>query len=177
MRYKRIPFVGRTPAGEMTKLDGLPSMENDMSKIARIPVSTRPMGWPGFASWLRATNPTGYKAIAMRLRGDYELQGLGIVAPTADPVATAAATPSLWDKLSSTVRDVLPQLVTAYSQKKILDAQIRRAELGQAPLDTAALADATSIKVGADPATRNTALLIAGGLGLVFLGSKLLGRR
>lgn len=160
----------------MQKLDGLPSMENDMSKIARIPVSPNRVGWPGFASWLRVTHPGAYKAVALRLARDGDLNGLGIVAPTTDPVSTAAATPSMWDKLSATIRDILPQAVQVYSQKKILDMQIKRAEQNLPLYDTAALADASSVKVGVDQSTRNTGLIIAAVVGAALILPKLLRR-
>lgn len=145
-----------------------------MSKIARIPVSTLPMGWPGFAQWLRATHPPIYRAVARRIAGDAQLNGLGLVAPAADPVAAAASNPSNWDKLSAFVRDVVPQALQVYSQKKVLDLQLKRVEQGLAPYDTAALADMSSVKVGVDPGTRNTGLIIAGILAAAFVGSKLL---
>jgi hypothetical protein len=152
-------------------------------KVARIPVSSGPKGVPGFVAWVRAAHPTIYRQLAMRLRGA-QLNGLGLVGPSlataADPVAVAAAQPSMAQTILSTVKDLVSVGLPLYQQNKIFDLQLKRAQAGLAPLDSSALADISSVRVGVDAATRNTGLMIAGGAVLAFLGAKalgLLGRR
>jgi hypothetical protein len=147
-----------------------------MSKIARIPVSNLPRGVPGFVKWARATHPDVYRAVGARLAMS-NLRGLGITAPTADPVATAAANPSWGQTILSTFKELATVALPIYQQNKMFDLQLKRAQQGLAPLDTAAIQDSSALRVGVDSATRNTGLMIAGAAVLGLLGFALLRRR
>lgn len=145
-----------------------------MSKIARIPLSDGPPGVPGLVRWIKRSHPGVYMELARRLQGAVELHGLGITAPTADPVQAAVAQPSLWQNITNTVKDIVAVGLPLYQQNKIFALQVKRAEAGQPLLDPGAISDISSVKVGVDSATRNTGLLIVGGLGLLWLVPKLL---
>jgi hypothetical protein len=179
MKYKRIPFVGKTPPGEVHQLEGLPSEDRAMSKIARMkaPVSTLPRGVPGFMVWLRRSHPRVHGKVLARMSD--QLAGLGLSPPTNVPeVAAAAANPGIGQQILSTVKELVQVGLPLYQQDKIFKLQLKRAEAGLAPLDTAALADASAVRVGVDGATRNTGLMIGGALALGLLGYALIrGRR
>jgi hypothetical protein len=155
-----------------------------MSTI-KVPVADLPKGVPGLVRWIKFAHPVMYNELAARLksRSNY-LNGLGVADPrTVDstiPVTpiVAASTPGWGTTLLNTIKEILPAAVQTYQQGRIFDLQIKRAQAGQAPLDTTALSDAASFRVGVDTATRNTALYIAGGLAVAFIGYKLiLGKR
>lgn len=141
-------------------------------KLARLPISTDLRGPPGLVRWLRTVHPRVYVALQERVGNT-----LGLVAPTDDPVATAAANPSTGQMIVNTIKDLSTVLLPLYQQNKLLDLQIKRAQQNLPLYDTAALADATSLRVGVDSATRNTGLWIAGGLGAVLLLGMLMRRR
>lgn len=145
-----------------------------MSKIARIPVSNLPPGVPGLVRWIKMSHPGIYMELGRRLQSAVELSGLGLSSPKMDPVAAAVAQPSLWANITSTVKDIVGVALPLYQQKKLFDLQVKRAENGQQPLDPGAISDISSVKLGVDASTRNTALMIAGGLGVLYLGAKLL---
>jgi hypothetical protein len=146
-----------------------------MSKIARIPVSSLPPGPVGFVKWLKVAQPPIYRAVAARFaaRG---VSGLGLDAPTADPVVAAAAKPGIGQQILDTVKDLVQVGLPLYQQNKLFDLQLKRAQAGLAPLDTAALADASALRVGVDSGTRNTGLIIAGVAAAALLGFALLKR-
>jgi hypothetical protein len=177
MKYKRIPFVGKTPPGTMHQLEGIPSEDRAMSKIARmkVPVSTLPRGVPGFMVWLRRAHPRMHGNVVARMSD--QLAGLGLSPPTSVPeVAAAADKPGMAQQILSTVKELVQVGLPLYQQDKIFKLQLRRAEQNLPPLDTSALADASAIRVGVDGATRNTGLMIAGAVGLGLVGYALLRR-
>lgn len=141
-------------------------------KIARIPVSSE-AGVPALVRWVKRTHPGIYMELDRKMRR--QLFGLGLVAPAGDNVQAAAAQPSMWANLTSTLKELVAVAAPVYQQKKIFDMQIKRAEAGQQLLDTSAISDISSVKVGIDSSTRNTALWLAGGLALAFVGGKALG--
>lgn len=157
-------------------------------KIARIPVSNLPPGVPGLVRWIKAAHPTIYRSLGARLAvaRPVRLAGLGIAAPgdgldevkvNVTKIADSApAGGSVANTILSTVKDLITVGLPLYQQQKLFDLQLSRAKQGLAPLDTAAIADGSALRVGVDTATRNTALWIAGGLGVAFLGYKLLTR-
>lgn len=141
-------------------------------KIARIPVSSE-AGVPALVRWVKRTHPGIYMELDRRMQG--QLMGLGLVAPAGDNVKAAASQPSMWANITSTLKELVAVAAPVYQQKKIFDMQIKRAEAGQQLLDTSAISDISSVKVGMDASTRNTALWIAGALALAFIGGKALG--
>lgn len=181
MNYRRIPFVGGTPPGEIVTLDGLPSEERTMSKIARIRVSTLPVGIPGLVEWVKYAHPRVYREFAMRLHDADRVHGLGLVAlPSASLTAVsqaAAAQPGMAQTIVNTLKDIAATALPLYQQQKLFDLQLKRAANNLAPLDTSTISDISSVKVGIDSNTKNTLLMVAGVGGGILLLSKMLGGR
>lgn len=151
-------------------------------KIARIPVSTGPKGIPGLVRWIKATHPPIYMGLAQRLSTRGVLNGLGIADSSLTALPTTAADsgkPGIAQTILNTVSELVKVGLPLYQQQKVFDMQLKRAAAGQPMLDTAAVADLSSVKVGVDSATRNTGLMIVGGLAGGFLLYKLVagGRR
>lgn len=169
MNYLRIPFVGGSPPGEMTALEGIA-----MSKI-RIPVSNLPRGVPGFVRWVKATYPQVYRGYNGRI-ANLAVTRMGFALPGTEVGIAAADKPSLANTILSTVKDLIPTALQTYQQSKLFDLQLSRAKQNLAPYDTAALENMSAIRVGVDSQTRNTGLLIVGGVAAAFLGYKLLSR-
>lgn len=158
-----------------------------MSKIARIPVANLPPGVPGLVRWIKREHPAIYRQLGTRLAAKrHVLQGLGLVSPGDDlsevkvnvqKIADAAPPgSSIANTILSTVKDLVTVGLPLYQQNKVFDLQLDRAKKGLAPLNTSALADASSFRVGVDSATRNTGLMIVGALLVGLLGYKLLAR-
>jgi len=145
-----------------------------VSKI-RIPVSTLPVGVPGLVRWVKYAHPAIYQKLGARIERNLALQGLGLVAAK-DTVTAAAATPGLGAKIVGALKDLISVGLPLYQQQKVFDLQLKRAAQNLAPLDTAALSEISSVKVGIDAPTRNTGLLVVGGLAAALVGYKLLTR-
>lgn len=111
-----------------------------------------------FLIWLKKTHPSVYAA-AMQKVG---MAGLGQAAPA------TVTTPSVWDKIISTVQQVLPVYVTSRAQKAVLDAQLTRAKMGQPPLDTSQYAPTVRVETpGVEKAAAGVqTYLMWGGLAL-----------
>lgn len=162
MNYRKIPFVGGTPRGEIVALNGLPE-DRTMSKIARIPVATTlPAGVPGLVRWVKFTHPAIYHALSARLAAANQLQGVGVLDPSTDPVTAVASKPGIGQTIVDTLKELVTVGLPIYQQQKVFDAQLKRAELGQQPLDTRGLSDASALRFGLDSGTQNTGLMIAG---------------
>ncbi len=120
-----------------------------------------------FMVWLKKTHPPVYAA-AMRNVG---MAGLGQATPA------TVETPSVWDKIVSTVQQVLPVYVTSRAQKAVLDAQLTRAKMGQPPLDTSQYAPTVRVETpGVEKAASKVqtyliwgGVALAGVAGLFFL--------
>lgn len=145
-------------------------------KLSRVSAGSRTTGWSGFSNWLQAKHPQVYREVSRRLTNSGALSGLGFAAPVSDPIVAAAQNPSLLDKITSTIKDVVAVALPAYQQKKIIDVQLARAKQGLDPLNLNELSDLSSVKVGVDSSTRNTGLIIAGVLAAVLIVPKLLRR-
>lgn len=100
-----------------------------------------------FADWLKTSNPDVYEAV-MRSRPDillpeFAMAGLGGLSD----VATDTTPSTDWGKLAS---DFLTPLFGVYTQKSLLDINIKRAEQGLPPLtDTSALAPSVNVNLPA----------------------------
>lgn len=172
MNYRRIPFVGSTPPGVLHSLEGLP-----VSKIARIPISSNlPRGVPGLVRWIQTAHPSIYSQLSHKVRAVAAMHGLGVTDPNAAPVTAiqAASTPGWGSTIISSIKELLPTALQTYQQQQLFNLQIKRAEANQPPYDTAALADASALRIGVDSATRNTVLYAVGGVIAAVLGYKLL---
>lgn len=143
-----------------------------MSKIARIPVSNLPPGVPGLVMWIKRTHPRMFAELSDRMNN----YGMGLDAPNPD-LAVAAQQPSTAQTILNTVKELVPAALSMYQQNKLFDLQLKRAQSGLAPLDTAAIADSAALRVGVSQDTRNTALIVAGIAGAAILGFAFLRRR
>lgn len=101
-----------------------------------------------FIEWLKVNDPAVYVVIKKRLEMERAKNGLG----NADQ-----ETPSIWQTITQTIQDVAPTLVQLPFQKKLLDAQMRRAEQGLPPLN---VDDYTpTLKIGTTITPENEAAL------------------
>jgi hypothetical protein len=90
------------------------------------------------------------------------------------PLPTTTASSSIIDTIAAAAQAFLP-LVT---QQKLLNINVDRAAKGLPPIDTAAYESASAgLNVGANRSTQNTLLMLAAGIGGVFLLSSLLGKK
>lgn len=146
-----------------------------MSKIARIPVSSLPKGVPGLVRWIKVAHPAIYDNLARVVRAHTtpggKLSGLGLTDPAATPITAAdSGNPGIAQTIVNTVKDLVAVGLPLYQQQKLFDLQVKRAQQGLAPLDTARIADMSAVRVGVDSDTRKTGMLIAGGLAAALLG-------
>lgn len=101
-----------------------------------------------FINWLETNDPALYVVIKKRLEIERSKNGLGNVDQTQ---------PSIWQTITQTIKDVAPTLVQLPFQKRLLDAQMKRAEQGLPPLN---VDDYTpTMKIGATITPENEAAL------------------
>lgn len=145
-----------------------------MSKIKmKVPVSNLPAGYPGFFAWVKRAHPGLYSQAVARVPQAFAGMGaMGLTAP-GEPTAQSQGIAS---KLLDTIKNLATVALPIYTQKKVLDMQLKRADAGLPPLDTSQISDMTSVKVGVDEGTRNTGLMVVGGILAAILGYKLLSR-
>lgn len=79
-----------------------------------------------FVQWLKENDPALYVVVKKRLEMEKAQNGLGNV---------DEQKPSIWQTITQTIKDVAPTLVQLPFQKKLLDAQMKRAEQGLPPLN------------------------------------------
>lgn len=107
-----------------------------------------------FSQWLQ----TRFPRIADRARIGSPLQGMGDVTP-ADPNQP-------WYQ---NLLNYAPQAVAAAAQYKLIRTNMKRAEKGLAPIDTAIAAPTVRVQTELDPATRQTVNYV--GYGAAALGA------
>lgn len=100
-----------------------------------------------FADWLKAYNPAIYEAVMQSrpdiLMPEFAMAGLGGLSDTVSPADTAPTTD--WGKMAS---DFLGPLVGVYSQKQLIDVNVKRAEQGLPPLtDTSAFSPTVNVNL------------------------------
>ena len=125
-----------------------------------------------YLSWLQQNRPRVYAELQQLVPafglGDLPAQIDFTNLPTADDTGTSVDSPSNQAVDSSSpsfttvVSGLANALVQGYSQKKVLDVQLARAQQGLPPLDTAYLSDSTSLKAGVDQSTQRTLLMLGG---------------
>jgi hypothetical protein len=177
--FRKIPFVGGAPAGELVALDGLAGLANEgaIMKIARIPVADLPPGVPGLVRWVKRVHPSIYRALAARMAVSGQIAGLGLVMPDAAATPVAAAdskAPGIANTILSSLTDLIKVGIPAYQQNQIFKLQLDRARKELPPLDTTAISDAAAFRVAADSGTKNTAMIVAGTLAVGLVGFALL---
>lgn len=141
-----------------------------------------PRGMAGFFAWLGATQPAIARAVAVKLARRSTLGDLGITAPPEVTTTQAPQSQSVIDKVKDLVLGASQAYLTyeqMRAQKKVMDAQLQRAQAGLPPLDFNMESYGLvgpQVSVGLSPTTKN--LLIWGGAGLaaVYLLPKLLKR-
>lgn len=129
-----------------------------------------PRGLRGFFAWLGATQPAIARAVFVKLNRPRALSGLGITAPAQVTGTEAPAAKSTVDKISELIMGASQAYLTyeqMRAQKKVMDAQLQRAQAGLPPMDINMEQyglTGPSVSVGLSPTTRN--ILIYGGIGL-----------
>lgn len=132
-----------------------------------------------FLDWLKRYNPDVY-AVAMseaQSGGNNELGALG--QPWALPELTAPATATAgagWEGLATSLTNVLPALVTGYTQIELYKAQMKRAEKGLPPLPTESIAPTVRVQAEVSQDLMNNiqkmVVPIGIGIGILFLMSR-----
>lgn len=158
-----IPFNTRTPPGINIEL---PADQPVPIKI-RAKVSNLPRGREGFLMWLQQFSPPAAERLLTAAPHLYDLNNqleahLGDVDVGPANVPSAVTTAGAKTDWTTTVKNVLGGILSVYQQKKLVDLQLQRARAGQAPLDLSDYTDDTSLKVGLDKSTRQTAFGIGG---------------
>lgn len=142
-------------------------------------------GTRGFLQWLQQNQPAIYRRARPHLvkQAGTALAGLGLTAP--DPATTAAETaaPKSW---TDSLKDIVMAASQAYlstqqikTQQKVVDLQLQRAQAGLPPLaiDMQNIGlQPPSVQVGVASDTMKYVLLGVGGLGLLYVLGKVLGK-
>ena len=94
-------------------------------------------------------------------------------------VTTGASQPTTVSSsnIIDTIKAAVPAFLTISNDQKILNAQLDRAAKGLPPLNLSSYTANTGLQFGLNASTQNTVLMVAAGLGAIFLLSKVLGRR
>lgn len=103
------------------------------------------------------------------LRSRATLAGMGDILESQDGTYTGMPATEDWSWIGQTARDI----VIAWNQQKILEANLERAKRGLPPIDTSTLAP--TYNVGLTPAARN--LVIVGGIAGIIALFMLSGKR
>ncbi len=151
-------------------------------KINHFSIPGNPRGMRGFFAWLGTVQPVIARGVARRIARPAALSGLGITAPSAVTATEAPVAPSTIDK----VKDILLGVSSAYltyeqlqAQKKVMSAQLARAQAGLPPLaidmEQYGLTG-PSVSVGLSPQTKSLLIYGGGALAAVYLLPKLLKR-
>ncbi len=83
-----------------------------------------------FMEWMKTYEPQLYKATISKV-------GLG-----------AADQDSWWQSFVGAAKEIIPTVISARSQKKLLDVQMRRAERGLAPLNVEQISPTVRVQAG-----------------------------
>lgn len=101
-----------------------------------------PNGMRGFFAWMAVRNPRLYKVGLPAVKSRSALSGLGITGPSAVAATVVSETGPVAPSLADKIKDILLGVSQAYltseqmkAQKKVLDAQLARAQAGLPPLD------------------------------------------
>jgi hypothetical protein len=133
-----------------------------------------------FVLWLQHANPKLFQHAVAQAGKKVTMSvpsGMGATTST----ATAPASSSFWDSLTNTLSSIgtaastiVPTVLNAQTNQKILDAQIKLAQAGKPPLNTSQITapPTASFSIGTSPAMQYI-MWGALGLGAVFLFMKL----
>ena len=154
-------------------------------------------GFRGFLGWLAAVHPRIYNAVAVStpeivaaIENDNSPGSrLGNLSPaptvntgSGEFVSGSAVVPgtgaaSSMQSLITTITQAGAAYLSLDQQKRVLAIQLDRARRGLPPLDVGAYMDPNQgVNVGINQGTQRTLLYLVGGLGAVFLLSRLLKR-
>ena len=104
-----------------------------------------------FVEWVRVNQPTLYEATIARV-------GVG-----------AADQQSWWQSFVGAAKELVPVVVSARSQKRLLDVQMKRAQRGLPPLNTAQIAPTVRVQAGLSPDIKRMLIPVGlAGLGLLL---------
>lgn len=110
-----------------------------------------------FVEWVRTNQPTLYEATIARI-------GVG-----------ASDQQSWWQSFIGAAKELVPVVVSARSQKRLLDVQMKRAQRGLPPLNTAQIAPTVRVQAGLTPELKKLlipAAIIGFGLLAFFMFKK-----
>jgi len=117
-----------------------------------------------FANWLRVNEPGLYRSAVKTANTGVGLSATDTPAPT-----------NWWDSFVGAAKQLVPVVVQARSQKRLLDVQLKRAESGLPPLNAGQIAPTVRVQAGLTPALKKIlipALAIGGGLILYMMFGK-----
>jgi len=129
--------------------------------------------------WLASANPALYREVIdkamQKMHG--QMQGMGQTSTG----STSSSGSSFWDSLTSTIKGIgtaastiVPTVMNAQTNKKILDTQLKLAEQGKPPLNTAQIQTppTATVSFGTSPGIQ-MAMWAALGLGGIWLISRM----
>lgn len=133
-----------------------------------------------FLVWLGARHPnlaarvnpgSGFGAEMAALAADYSL-------PSANQTTvTAAADDSWWKSLTKSISEAAPQFIQAKAQYDLMKTNLRRAEQGLPPIDSASIAPTVKVQAQTSPEQNKVLLIGAAIIGGALLLPALLKRR
>lgn len=144
-----------------------------------------PNGMRGFFAWMKARNPRLYRVGLPAVTQRAALSGLGITGDSAVAATVASETGPVAPSLADKIKDILLGVSQAYltneqmkAQKRVLDAQLARAQAGLPPLDIdmSQYGMGPSVGVGLSPQTQTFLMWGLAAAGAIYLVPKLLKR-
>lgn len=110
-----------------------------------------------FVNWLRVNEPIVFQSAKNAANNAVGLS------------AADTAEGNWWDSFVGAAKQLVPVIVQAKSQKKILDVQLRRAQQGLPPLDAGQIAPTVRVQAGLTPSMKKILIpSLAIGAGLLF---------
>lgn len=144
-----------------------------------------PTGMRGFFAWMAQRNPRLYQVGLPAIKQRSALAGLGITGPSAEVASVVSETGPVAPSLADKIKDILLGVSQAYltneqmrAQKKVLDAQLARAQAGLPPLDIdmSKYGMGPSVGVGLSLQTQSFLMWGLAAAGAIYLVPKLLRR-
>lgn len=96
-----------------------------------------------FVEWVRVNQPTLYEATIARI-------GVG-----------ESDQKTWWQSFVGAAKELVPVVVSARSQKRLLDVQMKRAQRGLPPLNTAQIAPTVRVQAGLTPEIKKMIIPVA----------------
>lgn len=139
-------------------------------------VSNLPPAKQQFIHWLKNANPKLYREAVNEAVKKMQSSGMGAT------TSTASQSSSFWDSLTGTLKSlgtaastIVPTVLNAQTNQKILNTQLKLAEQGKPPLNTSQIQTppTATVSFGTSPGIQ-MAMWAALGLGGIWLVSKMM---